>query len=116
MSDSSKAFDNFAHYIKLQVHTNQPARVIQYYPNTRPPSADIEYLFMSKDKDGTLSKQAMVESIPIARHVGELIKGDVVWVSIAERAMDDLQRVPFDPGMRRMFNPNDGLITAVIDI
>lgn len=116
LSSESRFVENVIKNIMLQVHTNQPARVIKYFPDTKPPSADIEYLFMARDKQGDLSKHAMVEAVPVVRHVGPLVKGDVVWVEIAERAMDDFQKVPFDPGMRRMFNLNDGVITGVFDL
>lgn len=39
-----------------------------------------------------------------------LEKGDIVWVAFSERAIDNLQSKPFDPGQRRMFDLRDAVI------
>ncbi|AOH54493.1 hypothetical protein ABE28_009020 [Peribacillus muralis] len=116
MSSESLFIENLIKNIMLQIHTNLPARVISYDGSTKPPEADIEILFMSKSKSGELSKYPLVQSVPCLRHVGPLIKGDVIQVAVAERAMDELQNVPFDPGMRRMFNLNDAVVIGVFDL
>lgn len=116
MSAESKFVENIMKNIMLQIHTNLPARVVSYNASAKPPEADIEILFMSKSTNGELNKYPMVQSAPCLRHVGPLVKGDVVFVSVAERSMDELQKVPFDPGMRRMFNLNDAVITGVFDL
>lgn len=116
MSSESKFVDNIIKNVMLQIHTNLPARVISYDGSAKPPEADIEILFMSKSKSGELNKYPLIQSAPCLRHVGPLVKGDVVQVAVAERAMDELQKVPFDPGMRRMFNLNDAIVIGVYDL
>lgn len=41
---------------------------------------------------------------------------DVVWVSFAERALDNLQKKPFNPEFRRMFDVRDAVITGIFGI
>lgn len=116
MSAETKFVDYLTKNIKMQIHTNVPARVISFDASTKPPEADVEVLFKTKDNAGKLSNYPLIQSAPVLKHVGDLKKGDVVYLSIAERAMDDLQKVPFDPDMQRMFNLNDAVIVGVFDI
>jgi hypothetical protein len=108
MGKDTKFFDGFANYIKLSIHTFAPARIVAYYEDTK--EADIEILFMSADTNGNLAKYPMIPKVPVLRHVGLLSSNDVVFVAIAERALDNLQNTPFDPDSVRMHDLRDAVV------
>lgn len=63
MSAETKLFDNLIHLIKMQIHTFVPARVVSFNQTTQ--QANIEVLFMSRDKNGNTSTVPMIEDVPV---------------------------------------------------
>jgi hypothetical protein len=114
MSAGSKLFDSLIKNIKLSIHTNLPGRVVKYYASTK--EADVELLFMTADNQGELDKYPMIERVPCLRHVGPLVVNDTVYLGVSERALDNLQKVPFDPDSSRTHDLRDCVIVGVFDI
>ncbi len=116
MSVETVFFDTIIQSIKLQIHTSLPARVVRYYANTKPKQADVEILFMQKGKSGQLNTYPMISMVPVLKHVGPLVPGETVYLSVAERALDELQKVPFDPGTIRKFDLRDSVVIGVLEL
>ncbi|MCM3598721.1 hypothetical protein M4D55_23460 [Metabacillus idriensis] len=116
MSVQTNYYDLLIETIKLQIHTSLPGRVVRYYSNETPKSADIEILFMQKGKSGQVNRYPMVTRAPVLRHVGTLNPDDIVYLSVAERALDELQKVPFDPDSIRKFDLRDSVIMGVLEL
>ncbi|WP_426353651.1 Gp138 family membrane-puncturing spike protein [Exiguobacterium sp. R-39] len=114
MSKHAKFFDNFSRSIRLGIHTSAPARVIKYDAANK--EADIELLFMTVYKDGSTEQYPLIEGAPVLKHVGALAKDDIVFVAFSERALDNLQKKPFDPDASRMHDVRDAVILGVIEL
>jgi hypothetical protein len=114
MGKETRFFDAFEKRIKLSIHTFAPGRVVRYYSTTK--EADIELLFMSADKNGVLAKYPLIQKAPVLKHVGVLSENDVVFVAFSERALDNLQNKPFDPGTRRMHDVRDAVVIGAWDV
>ena len=114
MSKQSKFFDEFSRAVRLAVHTGAPAKVVKYDAGKK--EADIELLFMTAYKDGTKEKYPLIEGAPVLKHVGALSKNDIVYVSFAERALDNLQDEAFDPDASRMHDIKDAVIIGVMEL
>ena len=111
MGADTRFVDALEKRIKLSLHTFAPARVVKYYSTTK--EADLEILFMSADKGGALSKYPLIVKAPVLKHVGVINAGDVVFVAFAERAIDNLQKQPFDPQFRRTHDLRDAVVLGV---
>ena len=109
MSKGTQFFERFARSIKLDIHTNLPARVVVYHADAE--EADVLPLFLQVYPDGETAEYPLLTNVPILEHVKvPLEKGDVVRLSIMERAIDELQAQPFDPDSRRLFDLRDAVI------
>lgn len=63
------------------------------------------------DEDGTVNgSNATVRPTQTIVHTPFLEKDDIVFVAFSERAIDNLQGRPFDPGYRRMFDMRDAVV------
>lgn len=127
MSSETKFVDSLIKRVQLSIHTMAPARVINFYESTQ--EADIEVLFMSADKGGNVAKYPLIPRVPVLgmrfktkagstlsdelEYIPFLKKNDVVFVGFAERAMDNLQKVPFDPQFRRTHDLRDAVILGM---
>lgn len=114
MAIETKFIDALTQRIRLQVHTFAPARVLKYYPTTK--EADIELLFLVVDKNGQSESYPMIERAPVLKHVGSLALNNIVFVAFAERALDNLQNVPFDPDAHRMHDVRDAVVLGVLEL
>lgn len=108
MTRQSEFFKQYEKRIRLMIHTFLPARVVRYYGDTK--EADIELLFMQVDADGESDRYPLIERAPVLKHVGAVTAGSVVFVAIAERALDNLQDRPFDPESSRMHDLRDAVV------
>lgn len=114
MSKHATFFDQLKRSVRLAVHTTAPARVVRYDASAK--EADIELLFMTVYKDGSTERYPLIEGAPVLKHVGALAKGDVVFVAFSERALDNLQKEPFDPDASRMHDIRDAVVLGVLEI
>ncbi|CAM4012974.1 Gp138 family membrane-puncturing spike protein [Mesobacillus zeae] len=111
MANDTQFFNHLKKEVGLHLFVAAPARVITMNANG---TADIKILFKTKDKDGELSDHPPVVEVPILKHIGELITGDVVWVNFADRALDHMTGAhTFDPGFTRVHSINDAVIVGV---
>lgn len=55
----------------------------------------------------TIKPTEEIELVPSLR------KDDVVWVSFAERALDNLTKQPFNPEFKRMFDVRDAVVLGI---
>lgn len=121
---------NLSDSIKRDIRTTIPAKVISF--NESKMVADVQPLFlMIPDEGQTPVKMGMLQDVPIQEFrfkfsenvngvESEVVKtfkpiykaGDVVILNIFDRNIDNLQKEPFVPNSRRMFNPNDAIITG----
>lgn len=108
MTKQTEFFRAFEKRIRLNIHTFLPARVVRFYPATM--EADLELLFTQIDNDGQSDRYPLIERAPVLKHVGLLSSGAVVFVAIAERALDNLQSRPFDPESSRMHDLRDAVV------
>jgi hypothetical protein len=97
--------------IKLSLHTFVPARVVKYYSSTK--EADLEILFKQVVKGGSTHNYPMIQKAPVLKHVGALAVNDVVFCGVSERALDNLQRVPFNPEFSRTHDLRDCVVIGV---
>jgi hypothetical protein len=111
MSKETQAFDAVIKNIKLSINTFAPARIVNYYPGVKA-EADIEILFKYQvDSYGNTARYAMVNRVPVMNEVKTTLQpNDMVFVAFAQRALDNLQEVPFDPGFRSMFAIKDAVV------
>lgn len=111
MGVESRAFDAVIKNIKISMNTFAPARIVKYYPGVKA-EADIEILFKYQiDKEGNTTKYPMITGVPVLNEVKTTLEpGDVVFVAFAQRALDNLQTVPFDPGFAHMFAIKDAVV------
>ena len=114
MANITRFFDEFSRSIRLAVHTLAPARVVSYDAANK--EADIELLFMTVYKDGSTERYPLIESAICLKHVGALSKDDIVFVGFAERALDNLQKEPFDPDASRLHDIRDAVVLGVIEL
>lgn len=114
MAKSTKFFAEYKRSILLGIHTTAPARVVEYHAGDK--EADIELLFMTAYLDGSTERYPLIEGAPVLKHVGALSKGDVVFVAFSERALDNLQKTPFDPDATRMHDVKDAVILGVLEL
>lgn len=124
MARDTQFVDALVRKIKLSIHTIAPARVLSY--NESKHTADVELLFLSSNKDGTLKKQAPIEDVPVLGmrykvngavddYIPYLQKDDVVFVGFAERALDNMNGPKtFDPAYRRTHSKNDAVVLGVL--
>jgi hypothetical protein len=108
MAAENRFFESLVHSIKMSIHTNVPCLVVRYYPDTW--EADLEVLFKQVVKSGATFKYPMILRAPVLEHVGALLVGDVVFCGVSERALDNLQRVPFDPEFSRTHDLKDCVV------
>lgn len=108
MTRQSEFFKQYEKRIRLMVHTFLPARVVKYHGSTK--EADLELLYLQVDTDGQSDRYPVIERAPVLKHVGALTTGAVVFVAIAERALDNLQDQPFDPDSSRMHDLRDAVV------
>lgn len=146
MANDSRFIDALVHRIHLGIHTLAPARVVQYYPNTQEADIELLFLTVYKDGsaekypliqrapvlgmrynvpsastsisgivdgDGSNTTTTFNEPLLMTPH---LVPGDVVFVGFAERALDNLQRQPFDPDAHRMHNVRDAVVLGVFNV
>lgn len=114
MAIETKFIDALTQRIRLQVHTGAPARVVKYHADTK--EADIQLLFLVVEKNGQSESYPLIERAPVLKHVGPLAMGNIVYVAFAERALDNLQNVPFDPDAHRMHDVRDAIVLGVIEL
>lgn len=114
MSKHATFFDQLKRSVRLAIHTTAPARVVSYDAAAK--QADIELLFMTVYKDGTTERYPLIEGAPVLKHVGALSEDDIVFVAFSERALDNLQKEPFDPDASRMHDIRDAVILGVLEI
>lgn len=129
MSAETNYTDMILHLTKLTLHTYAPAKVLEFYESEQ--AADIELLFMSADRAGSLMKYPIILRAPVQGmrykikdptlapdkeldFVPFLKPGDIVTVAFAERAIDNLQKIPFNPEFRRTHNIKDAIITGIL--
>lgn len=63
------------------------------------------------DEDGAVNgSRATIQPTQTIVHTPFLEKDDIVFVAFSERAIDNLQGRPFDPGFRRMFDTRDAVV------
>jgi hypothetical protein len=107
----TNAFDAVIKNVKMSINTFAPARIIKYYPGAKA-EADIEILFKYQiDKEGNTTRYPMISGVPVLNEVKTgLTPGDMVFVAFAQRALDNLQDVPFDPGFMHMFSIKDAVV------
>jgi hypothetical protein len=108
MGADSSFYETLVHSIKMSIHTNVPCRVVHYYPDTW--EADLEVLFKQVVKSGASFKYPMILKAPVLEHVGPLSVGNVVFCGVSERALDNMQRVPFDPEFSRAHDLKDCVV------
>ncbi|MBF4022228.1 hypothetical protein ISI01_31345 [Burkholderia pseudomallei] len=117
MSKDTQFFDVFKRYLLLGIHTSAPARIERYNGKT----ADIQLLFKQAFEDGTTESYGPIIEVPILsqkyKENNEIViktpyyeKGDLVMVSFCERAIDELQKQPFDPVFHRTHSVQDAVI------
>lgn len=114
MSKQARFFDQLSRSIRLAVHTSAPGRVVRYDAGKK--EADIELLFLTVYKDGSTERYPLIEGAPMLKHVGALSKGDIVFVAFSERALDNLQKEPFDPDASRMHDIRDAVVLGVLEL
>lgn len=85
MASPDKLFQQLFNEYLNSLHTSMPCTVIKYYPDEN--KADIQPKFKRK-KGGETKDYSIIKKAPVLKHVGELQKGDTVYVSFAERALD----------------------------
>jgi hypothetical protein len=65
------------------------------------------------DEDGSVNgSAATIKPKQEVVYTPHLLPGDIVFVAFSERAIDNLQAKPFDPGYRRMFDMRDAVIVG----
>lgn len=111
MGADTKAFDAMIKHIKMSINTFAPARIVKYYPGEKA-EADIEILFKYQvDGAGNTARYPMINRVPVMNEVRKDLKpGQEVFVAFAQRALDNMQNVPFDPGFQRMFSISDAVV------
>lgn len=106
MAEDTNFFERFAAQIGAQLHVAAPARVINTYGST---SADVQTLYKTEEGDGHF-----ILAAPILKHVGSVLKGDVVYVSFADRSLDHMNgNKSFEPAFSGHHRVIDGVIIGV---
>lgn len=113
MPSHTNFFDLLERRIKLSIHTFAPARVVSYDATKH--TADVELLFLTCDMEGYLDNYPLIQEAIVLKHVGDLKKDEVVFVSFAERSLDNLNGPkPFDPEYSRTHDIKDAVIVGVM--
>jgi hypothetical protein len=114
MSHTTKFFsDEYKNHILLGINTTAPARVIKYNPTTF--RADLQPLFLTSDKEGSVYKQSPIYEAPVMKHCqGDIKDGSVVFYSCAQRSLANLNGTEFiDPDSHVLFSDNDAIVIGV---
>jgi len=117
MAKDTEFLESFKRHIVIGLHTSAPARIERYNGKT----ADIQLLFKQAFNDGTNEAYGPILEVPILaqkyKEGNEIVikapfyeKGDMVMVSFCERAIDELQKQPFDPTFHRAHSVQDAVI------
>lgn len=125
MSTETNFYDGVIKGIKLSTNTFAPAKVIKFHEDSM--EADIEILFLTRRKDGSFFQYPLVERAPVLgmryktpteeiMFTPSLKKDDLVFVAFAQRALDNLQSKPFDPGTRRTHAIKDAVVLGVFNL
>ena len=109
-------FDLFVEQKLLALHTAFIARVISVTEDEKTGEIirKIQPVSLSKQYGLEAEKQAVIENIPILRHVGEIKKGDIVLCVCAERDITDSKRGISSLPPYGHHNINDAVIIGVI--
>lgn len=123
MSMSTIFFDNFAENIKSSIRTFMPAFIISYDKSSNTADVQPSYLMTSDSK--TSYEIPMLQSVPILSfklkekgsdvskvYEQDFKNGDLVFLAICDRDIDELEEKKFYPDSKRMFNPVDAVIVG----
>lgn len=123
MSMSTVFFSNFAEGIKRDIRTFIPAFVVSYDKKNN--EADVQPSYLTENEHGMSYEIPMLQSVPILsfklREKGTEINrvyeqdfkaGDLVFLAICDRDIDELGEKKFYPDSQRLFNPVDAVIVG----
>lgn len=119
MSKETEAISAVVRGIKVSLNTFAPARVVNFYEATQ--EADVEILFLTKNKQDELNRHPMIVRAPVQSmrykvdgvvksYTPVLQKGDVVFVAFAQRSLDNFRATPFDPDDLRTHDIRDAIV------
>lgn len=121
-------FKTFEEYIKREIRTTLPAKIISFDKSTM--TADVLPLFlMDTDDNKQPVKMGVLQDLPVLGFRFEFMenvegvetlveknftpvykKDDVVFISICDRNMDNFQDVPFLPNSSKKFSLHDAIV------
>ncbi|MCK6164673.1 MULTISPECIES: Gp138 family membrane-puncturing spike protein [Bacillus] len=114
MAADTNFFDNLVKGIKHSIHVCAPGKVVSYDAASH--TADIKPLFMTADDD-TLYEQPLIQDVLVLKHVEADMKvGAMVFLSFADRALDNLTNKPFDPDSTRTHDITDAVVIGVYEL
>lgn len=124
MSKSMQFMKFFEKKIKTTIRTFMPAQIVSF--NADEETADVQPLFLETlEDDEKPYKMPMLEDVPVLSfrlyedgagasndkvYKQKYNKGDVVFIAICDRDIDDLQKKPFQPDSTNMFSIKDAVI------
>lgn len=107
MANDTVFFKKLMEKVGANICVAAPAQVVAVHGK----KADIKVLYKEEGQE-----YAIISDVHILKHVGALVKGDIVHVNFADRALDHLGKTPFDPQFSRRHSINDAVITGVYDL
>lgn len=119
MSNQTQFYAIFKDNIMRSIRTTLPCVVVSY--NKSKQVADLQPSFLMMDDKGVPVKMGMLQEVPVLVNRFEIggveqvyvpvyKPGDTVFISVADRSIDDLQNGTFLPQSARLFNLNDAVI------
>lgn len=119
MSNQTEFYAIFKDNIMRSIRTTLPCVVISYDKEKQ--VANLQPSFLMMDEKGKPIKSGMLQDVPVLVNRFEIggveqvyvpiyKPGETVFVSVADRSIDDLQNGTFMPQSSRLFNLNDAII------
>ncbi|ATN94279.1 hypothetical protein [Lysinibacillus phage vB_LspM-01] len=119
MSNQTEFYNIFRDYIMRSIRTTLPCVVISYDKARQ--VANLQPSFLMMDDDGKPVKMGMLQDVPVLVNRFEVDgvekvyvpiykPGETVFISVADRSIDDLQNGTFLPQSARLFNLNDAIV------
>lgn len=117
-------FKVYERAIKQSIRTTMPAQIVSY--NASAMTADVQPLFLQKQDTGGVIKMGVLQDLPVLQHRmaftnahGERSeqvfapvykKGDIVFISVCDRNMDNFQKGLFAPNSDIIFSVHDAVV------
>lgn len=113
-----EAFDNFVEQKLLNLHTAFTAKVISVVIDEKTGKIirKIQPLNLTKQYGKEAEKQAVIEDVPILKHIGEVEKGDIVFCMCADRNITETKNGKFALPPLGHHCINDAVIVGVISL